>query len=115
MRYMNKEWFLECEETTYELHMGPIGHEGELPFREGTTTSVSGFVYGEHIAPIVVANQGTESRFWNENRTPSWAGQGDRRNAVTDPESGANAPEPRSGLAERGYRNAPPGAGRNRN
>ena len=115
LRYADEEWLLECGETVYDLHLGPLGHEGNLPFRAGAQASVTGFVHGEHIAPIVVASGGTESRFWNEDRTPSWAGQGDRRNAATEPRSGARALDPRAGVAERGYRNDPPGAGRNRN
>ncbi|MBN1836970.1 MAG: hypothetical protein JW820_14035 [Spirochaetales bacterium] len=115
LRYEDQEWLLACGQTVYDLHLGPIGHETDLPFREGAQASVRGFVHGTHAAPIVVVSEGNESRFWNEDRTPSWAGQGDRRNAVSQPRSGSRASGPRAGVAEPGYRNEPPGLGRNRN
>ncbi|MBN1834778.1 MAG: hypothetical protein JW820_02945 [Spirochaetales bacterium] len=123
LRYENGEWLLECAQGAYELHLGPVGHEADLSFREGARASVRGFVHGAHIAPVVVVSEGTESRFWNEDRTPSWAGQGDRRNAVNAQGARATASRPRAdgtgGLGnaegfERGYRNEPLGSGRNR-
>ena len=125
LQYEDNEWYLNTPAGVYELHMGVLGHEGELPFSHGATADVHGFVTPGHIAPIRVESAGQTVEFWHADRYPLWAGSGDRRNAV-DPASGARpaaADETARGLGsdgradgslERAFRNQDhrPGRGR---
>ena len=130
LAYEESEWSLKNSFGTYELHLGPIGHEGSLPFADGADATTYGFVLEEHIAPISVTTVDGTYEFWSESRNPGWAGEGERRNAVAD--RPADAPVARgksvdnremtqsfgSGSArqdsDRGYRNQDlrPGRGR---
>lgn len=82
LRCLDDEWHLESGDVLYALHLGWLGHETDLPFREGAPTEVRGFVVRIHVAPVAASSEGKETRFWNEDRSPRWAGQGNRRGAV---------------------------------
>ena len=84
LAYRSEEWFLDAQRESYELHMGPYGHDESLPFISGAEAVVRGFVVPNHIAPITVATSGETHRFWNEGRYPLWAGSGALRNSVTE-------------------------------
>ena len=84
LAYRNDEWFLDAQRESYELHMGPYGHDESLPFVSGAGAVVNGFVFTDHIAPITVVTAGETYRFWNEGRYPLWAGSGALRNSVTE-------------------------------
>lgn len=107
------EWYLN---STWELHMGPLGHGDEQLFAHGAAADVDGFVFRNHIAPITVATNGETHEFWEENRMPRWAGTGEGggRVAHTNPDiptgnrAAVDAPQ-------RQFLNSPPGLGRNRN
>lgn len=90
LRYQDNEWYLDARGSTYELHMGIFGHEDGLPFSDGATAEVYGFVMPSHIAPIRVVSGGQAVEFWHADRYPLWAGSGERRNAV-DPDTGVRA------------------------
>ena len=90
LQYQDDEWYLEARGSVYELHMGVFGHEGGLPFSDGATAEVHGFVTPDHIAPIRIVSGGQTVEFWHPDRHPLWAGSGERRNAV-DPASGTRA------------------------
>ena len=79
--YDGNEWFLTDAATTYELHMGPYGHDETLPFVDGAGAVVQGFVLDEHIAPLQVITGSETHEFWHESRYPLWAGNGALRNA----------------------------------
>ncbi|TVQ17829.1 MAG: hypothetical protein EA382_18410 [Spirochaetaceae bacterium] len=79
--YDRNEWFIDASSGTFELHMGPLGHDEGLPFVDGSAAVVRGFALGEHIAPIWVATGDETYEFWFEQRFPRWAGEGARRNA----------------------------------
>jgi len=66
----------------YEMHMGIYGHNEPDMFREGAQAVVSGFIYHQYIAPILVQTPHTSRSFWSEDRSPLWAGGGERRNLV---------------------------------
>ena len=90
LQYQDNEWYLEAQGSVYELHMGVIGHESGLPFSNGATAGVHGFVTPNHIAPIRFVTAGHTVEVWHADRYPLWAGSGERRNAV-DSASGARA------------------------
>ena len=90
LQYEDNEWYLNTGADVYEMHMGVLGHEDGLPFSEGATAQVHGFVMPDHIAPIRVVSADQTVEFWSADRYPLWSGSGDRRNAV-DPASGARA------------------------
>ena len=79
--YERNEWFIDASAGTFELHMGPLGHDETLPFVDGSAAVVRGFALGEHLAPIWVATGDETYEFWFEERFPRWAGNGARRNA----------------------------------
>ena len=83
-----EEWFLRTDEGTYELHMGPLGHDGSLPWSDGSGAVVKGFALPDHLAPISVETDDGTVEFWHESRYPLWAGDGARRNAVEDGHDG---------------------------
>jgi hypothetical protein len=107
----DNEWFLVAPDGRYEIHLGPLGHEGTLPFADGTAATLRGFVLPEHIAPITVSADGQSFEFWHEERYPLWAGSGDRKNAVDDDRLTETAPRLSS---DRSFRNqdSRPGRGR---
>ena len=78
------EWFLKSPDGTYELHLGPVGHDGSLPFVDGAEATTYGFVLEGHIAPMSVTTADETYDFWGESRDPGWAGNGERQNAVAD-------------------------------
>ena len=90
LRYQDDEWYLNAGGSVYELHLGVFGHEVGLPFSDGATAEVNGFVTSDHFAPIRIASGGQTVEFWHPDRYPLWAGSGERRNAV-DPASGVRA------------------------
>ena len=79
--YDRDEWLIDASSGTFELHMGPLGHDETLPFADGSAAVVRGFALGEHLAPIWVATGDETYEFWFEERFPRWAGDGARRNA----------------------------------
>jgi len=83
LQYNNGEWFLENSIGTYELHLGPLGHD-TLPFTNGAEATTYGFVLKEHIAPVSVATGNETYEFWREERYPGWAGEGERQNVASD-------------------------------
>lgn len=82
--YEQNEWFLQTDDASLELHMGPYGHDESLPFVDGSETMVRGFVIPGHMSPISVETGGEQYDFWHEERYPLWAGSGERRNAVEE-------------------------------
>lgn len=76
--YSHGEWHLEADEIIYELHMGPTGHDAEDLFEENSPAVVRGFVYKDHIAPILIESTTGDISFWNEGRFSRWAGSGER-------------------------------------
>lgn len=82
--YRDNEWFLNVHDGLYEIHMEPFGHDESLPFTEGATVEIRGFVLPEHIAPVRVTTGGETYEFRHEQRYPLWAGAGERRNAVEE-------------------------------
>ena len=100
LEYRDNEWFLDTPGGSYEVHMGPLGHEESSAFSTGALAHVWGFAIPEHIAPISVTTDGDVYEFWHEERYPLWAGNGDRRNAAEDRGSdGAGRTEGSRGLA----------------
>ena len=79
------EWYLNCDDVMYELHMGILGHSNPDMFIDGAEAVVTGFIYHNHIAPILVQTPQTSQRFWREDRFPVWAGGGGGRNQVEYP------------------------------
>ena len=90
LQYQDNEWYLDANGSVYELHMGVFGHEDGLPFSDGASADVNGFMTPGHIAPVRVVSGDQVVEFWHTDRYPLWAGSGERRNAV-DPDSGARA------------------------
>ena len=86
LRYDGSEWFLAANDGSFELHLGPFGHDESLPFTEGAEVIVRGFVLGEHIAPLWVTAGDETYDFWHEMRYPRWAGSGARMSAVDEEE-----------------------------
>lgn len=84
LAHRSDEWFLDAQRESYELHMGPYGHDESLPFTSGDDAVVHGFFVPKHIAPITVATGGETYRFWSEDRYPLWAGSGALRNSVSE-------------------------------
>lgn len=82
--YDQDEWFLDARGQTWELHMGPLGHDEALPFTDGVQATVRGFVLAEHIAPLWVTIGEQTFDFWHEARYPRWAGEGARMNAADE-------------------------------
>ncbi len=82
LHHVKDEWYLECDGTMYELHMGIYGHNEPDMFTEGAQAVVSGFIYRQHVAPILVKTPQTSRSFWSEDRFPMWAGGGEGRNQV---------------------------------
>ena len=76
----NNEWFINSNNTTFLIHMGRTGYELEL--EEGEFATIDGFVLDNQIAPITIRYNNTIIKFWNKDGLPSWAGNGDRKNAV---------------------------------
>ncbi len=83
LHYIGGEWYLESGGIRYEMHMGPAGHDSPDLFDEGSSASVRGFFYRDHIAPILIDSTTGQVRFWDEGRFPIWAGRGDLMQRVT--------------------------------
>lgn len=78
LRFENGEWYLAGDDVTYELHMGPAGHDTDDLFEQGSRADVRGFVYRDHIAPVLIESTSGPVSFWDEGRYPLWAGSGNR-------------------------------------
>ena len=74
------EWFIKSNYIDFLVHLGRIGYELEL--EEGEFATIDGFVLDNQIAPITIRYNNTIIKFWNKDGLPSWAGNGDRKNAV---------------------------------
>jgi|GEM_PF-1683061 len=77
--YKHDEWHLVSEGIVYELHMGPDGHDAAELFEQESAASVDGFIYRDHISPILIESTTGDISFWTEHRFPVWAGEGDRK------------------------------------
>ena len=82
--YEMDEWMLRTGDSSYELHMGPFGHDESLSFTDGADARIRGFVIPDHMAPILVETEGRRYEFWHQGRYPLWAGSGERRHAVEE-------------------------------
>jgi len=79
------EWYLKTDDQLYELHMGVIGHNSPDMFKAGSAAVVTGFIYKNHVAPILVETEQRSEQFWREDRFPIWAGGGGSKNQVEYP------------------------------
>lgn len=84
LEHREDEWFVRTEDGSYQLMLGRFGHTKDLPFVEGGELELSGFTVPEYVAPMQITADGTEQKFWHEERYPLWAGSGERRNAVAE-------------------------------
>ena len=82
--HIDTEWYVESEGIRYEMHMGQLGDHADQILIHGVNATLRSFVLGMDMAPIAIEMDGIVLRIWNEDRTPSWAGQGSRRNAQSD-------------------------------
>ena len=76
------EWYVECNGTLYELHMGIYGEANKEILKDGAAAVVNGFIYNNHIAPTLVKSGDSALRFWSASRTPLWSGNGNGSNRV---------------------------------
>jgi hypothetical protein len=121
------EWVLMAGSRLYEIHLGQFGHDGKTTATliEGAEAVVEGFIYGDHVSPVMMESEGLSYRFRDQDGRPLWAGMRlgpyaeDRqdldRPAGDRPGWGRNS-EVKSEVqpVERGGRFTPPGTGRNR-
>jgi len=77
------EWYVECDGTLYELHMGIYGETNKEILTDGAAAEVNGFIYQNHIAPTLLKSGDSVLRFWSASRTPLWSGNGNGKNRVT--------------------------------
>jgi hypothetical protein len=70
------EWELRTQQELFEIHLGQLGHDGTSisGLKDGAAASLTGYIYGAHIAPIVLESDGIEYRFREEDGSPLWAG-----------------------------------------
>lgn len=80
--FMNDEWFISDSGVSYEMHMGPIGHDNPDIFIDNSQGTARGFIYKDHISPIFVEAAGEIAEFWREDRFPIWAGSEGGANRV---------------------------------
>jgi len=81
------EWYLIVGSRVYELHLGMFGHDGVTTqgLKDGSGALVKGFIYGDHVSPILIESEGITYSFRAEDGRPLWAGRGNNA-ASTLPE-----------------------------
>ena len=82
LKKVSGEWYVECDGTLYELHMGIYGEANKEILKDGAAAVVNGFIYQNHIAPTLVKSGTIALGFWSANRTPLWSGNGNGNNRV---------------------------------
>lgn len=70
------EWYLSSDGTTYEIHMGNLGHSGSIQLEEGAYAKAEAFIMDTHLAPVSLETGENTYHFWTEDRRPVWAGSG---------------------------------------
>ncbi len=92
---MKGEWFINDSGISYEMHMGPIGHDTPDMFIDNTPGTATGFIYKDHIAPITVETANGTFSFWREDGFPLWAGgEGGANRVAVQGERGIANPAP---------------------
>ena len=71
----NHDWLLITPEGTYELHLGPDKYRESKEFTmiEGQKAEIKGFVFGKHVAPILIKTDKASITLRNEEGRAAWA------------------------------------------
>jgi hypothetical protein len=76
------EWYLKTEQGTYQLHFGNRNYLSSIGIElaDGVHCTIDGIVSDKDVAVAEATLEGKIYSFRDENGTPLWAGEGNRRN-----------------------------------
>jgi hypothetical protein len=76
------EWYLQTEQNTYQLHFGNRSYLSStgIELADGAHCTIDGIVSDKDVAVAKATMDGKTYSFRDENGTPLWAGEGNRRN-----------------------------------
>ena len=76
------EWYLTTQDGPHQLHFGNRNYLSStgIELVDGANCTIDGIVTGKDVAVATVTTAGKSYSFRDENGTPLWAGEGNRRN-----------------------------------
>jgi len=88
--YQDDEWYLDNEDSIYEIHLGDHDYrEGlDFDFEHNDKAVVCGFKYNNDIAVVFMAKKDYTYQFRTIEGKPLWAGQGKADQEEIDVEEG---------------------------